>query len=155
MMMRTNQSFQSTGSQRKSNIVAPPLNEFVHADQSYNASSSQNQVGASTNVFDLARGRDGNTSQSEEESKYANTYQFRLSEERYLEGLDTRCIIQYDEEKFAACVWGQSEIYIIDREKPDAVNSFETLANPCKQNLCMQLLPFFDPITFPFAFVLS
>ena len=112
-------------------------------------------MGASANVFDLARGRDGQSSASEQDSKLANSYQFRLSEERYLEGMDTRCIIQYDEEKFAAVVWGQSEIFIIDREKPDAVNSFETLANPCKQNLCMQLLPFFDPVTFPFAFVLS
>ena len=34
--------------------------------------------------------------------------------------------MQFDDEKFVACVWGQSEIYVIDREKPDAVNSFET-----------------------------
>ena len=52
-------------------------------------------------------------------------YTFMLLEERYLDDLDTRCIIQYDEEKFIACVWGKSEIFVIDREKPDAVNSFE------------------------------
>ena len=65
-------------------------------------------------------------------------YNFVLGQERYLEGLDTRCIMQFDDEKFVACVWGQSEIYVIDREKPDAVNSFETNFNagsPCKQNL--------------------
>ena len=49
-----------------------------------------------------------------------------LLQERYLENLDTRCVIQFDEEKFVACVWGTSEIFVIDREKPDAVNSFET-----------------------------
>ena len=67
-----------------------------------------------------------------------NAYNFYLSQERYLEGLDTRCILQFDNEKFVACVWGQSEIYVIDREKPDAVNSFETNPNAgpsCKQNL--------------------
>ena len=53
-------------------------------------------------------------------------YTFLLLQEKYLENLDTRCIIQFDEEKFIACVWGQAEIYVIDREKPDAVNSFET-----------------------------
>ena len=53
-------------------------------------------------------------------------YTFLLLQERYLENLDTRCIIQFDEEKFVACVWGKAEIYVIDREKPDAVNSFET-----------------------------
>lgn len=52
-------------------------------------------------------------------------YTFLLQEERYLENLDTRCIIQFDDEKFVACVWGTSEIFVIDREKPDAVNSFE------------------------------
>ena len=85
-------------------------------------------------------------------------YNFILEQERYLEGFDTRCIMQFDDEKFVACVWGQSEIYVIDREKPDAVNSFETnptVGQPCKQNLSIQLLPFFDPVTFPFAFVLS
>ena len=64
-------------------------------------------------------------------------YTFLLLQERYLEDLDTRCIIQFDEEKFVACVWGQAEIFVIDREKPDAVNSFETGGSqpPCKQNL--------------------
>lgn len=67
----------------------------------------------------------------------AMPYTFVLQEERYLENLDTRCIIQFDEEKFIACVWGQSEIYVIDREKPDAVNSFESggSTSPSKQNL--------------------
>jgi hypothetical protein len=74
--------------------------------------------------------------------------------ERYLDGLDTRFIEQFDDEKFVACVWGQSDIFIIDREKPDAVNSFEVV-NASKQNLSIQLLPMFDPINFPFAFVLS
>lgn len=84
-------------------------------------------------------------------------YTFLLLQERYLEGLDTRCIIQFDEEKFVACVWGKSEIFVIDREKPDAVNSFETGGSqpPCKQNLSIQLLPFFNSVSFPFAFVLS
>ena len=36
----------------------------------------------------------------------AMPYTFLLQEERYLENLDTRCIIQFDEEKFIACVWG-------------------------------------------------
>ena len=67
-----------------------------------------------------------------------DAYNFMLEQEFYLEGLDTRCILQFDDEKFVACVWGQSDIYVIDREKPDAVNSFETNLNagtPCKQNL--------------------
>jgi len=62
-------------------------------------------------------------------------WNFFLSQERYLEGYDTRCILQFDDEKFVACVWGAAEIYVIDREKPDAVNSFETNPNvgaPCK-----------------------
>ena len=59
-----------------------------------------------------------------------------------------------------ACVWGTSEIFIIDREKPEAINSFETTTGvngqgPCQQNLSIQLLPFFNPVNFPFAFVLS
>ena len=73
-----------------------------------------------------------------------DAYNFYLSQERYLDGCDTRCILQFDDEKFVACVWGQSEIYVIDREKPDAVNSFETNPNAgpaCKQNLSIQLLP--------------
>lgn len=84
-------------------------------------------------------------------------YTFLLLEEKYLDGLDTRCIIQFDEEKFVACVWGTSEIFVIDREKPDAVNSFETGGSqtPCKVNLSIQLLPFFHAQQFPFAFVLS
>jgi hypothetical protein len=64
-------------------------------------------------------------------------YSFILSQERYLEGEDTRCVMQFDDEKYVACVWGSSQIYIIDREKPDAVNSFETSEGingkePCK-----------------------
>ena len=64
-------------------------------------------------------------------------YTFMLLQEKYLEGLDTRCIIQYDEEKFVACVWGKSEIFVIDREKPEITQSFETggTTTPCKQNL--------------------
>lgn len=77
-----------------------------------------------------------------------------MLDERYLEGQDTRFIEQFDDEKFVACVWGQPDIFIIDREKPDAVNSFEVV-NASKHNLSIQLLPMFDPITFPFAFILS
>ena len=33
-------------------------------------------------------------------------YNFILEQERYLEGFDTRCIMQFDDEKFVACVWG-------------------------------------------------
>lgn len=47
-----------------------------------------------------------------------------LLEERYLQDKDIRCVIQFDEEKFVACVWGDPEIYIIDRERPETVNSF-------------------------------
>ena len=59
-----------------------------------------------------------------------------------------------------ALVWGTAEIFIIDREKPDAVNSFETTVGtngegPCQKNLSVILLPFFNPVSFPFAFVLS
>ena len=53
-------------------------------------------------------------------------YYFVMQQERYLQGSETRCVIQFDEEKFVACVWGTSEIFIIDREKPEAINSFET-----------------------------
>ena len=53
-------------------------------------------------------------------------YYFHMQQERYLEGQETRQVIQFDDEKFVAIVWDQSEIFIIDREKPDAVNSFET-----------------------------
>jgi len=65
------------------------------------------------------------------------TYTFMLLEERYLEDMDTRCIIQFDDEKFVASVWERSEIFVIDREKPDAVNSFETMGSQpaCKRNL--------------------
>ena len=76
-------------------------------------------------------------------------------EERYLEKQDTRAIVQFDDFKFVACVWGQKEIYIIDREKPHATNSFESQVNPSEINMSIQLLPFFHPVTFPFAFVLS
>jgi hypothetical protein len=89
----------------------------------------------SHNVFEQAIAQGNNVRDSgptEEESKDPNAYNFRLTDERYLEGCDTRCILQFDEEKFVACVWGQSEIYIIDREKPEAVNSFETVTNPSK-----------------------
>lgn len=57
-----------------------------------------------------------------------------MLEERYLEGQDTRFIEQFDDEKFVASVWGQPDIFIIDREKPEVVNSFEA-TDACKQNL--------------------
>ena len=48
--------------------------------------------------------------------------------------METRCIIQFDEEKFIATVWGKSEIYVIDREKPEMTQGFETggSTTPCK-----------------------
>ena len=46
-------------------------------------------------------------------------YIFALLDERYLEGKDCRSIVQYDEEKFAVCVWGDEKIYTINRDKVD------------------------------------
>lgn len=61
---------------------------------------------------------------------------------------------QWDDEKFVAGVWGKAELSVFDREKPDLVNTFKSFGG-CQQNLSLQLLPMFDPIVFPFAFVLS
>ena len=77
-----------------------------------------------------------------------------LLEEKYLEGEDTRFVEQWDDEKFVAGVWGKSELVVIDREKPDLINTFSAFGG-CQQNLSLQLLPMFDPVIFPFAFVLS
>jgi len=84
-----------------------------------------------------------------------NGYAFTLLDERYLEGLDTRCIVQYQDDKFVVAVWGESDIYVIDRDKPDGAVGFSCGYNPCKQNLSIVLLPYFHIDTFPFAFVLS
>ena len=57
----------------------------------------------------LAQGnnmRGDSPGQGEEESMDPDSYNFRMNDERYLDGMDTRCIIQFDEEKFVACVWG-------------------------------------------------
>jgi len=56
----------------------------------------------------------------EDKDKYA----FSLLEERYLEGMDTRCIVQYQDDKFVVAVWGESDIYVIDRDKPDGAVGF-------------------------------
>jgi hypothetical protein len=53
-------------------------------------------------------------------------------------------------------VWGDSKIFVINRkEKDGAVTGFDCKANACKQNLSIQLLPYFHIEHFPFAFVLS
>ena len=47
--------------------------------------------------------------------------------------MDTRCIVQYDDECFAVCVWGDAKIYVINKEKIDGgVIGFTTMHNPCK-----------------------
>ena len=61
---------------------------------------------------------------------------------------------QYDDEKFVAGISGQAELVVFDRGKPDLVHTFGCLEGS-QQNLSLQLLPMFDPMTFPFAFVLS
>lgn len=94
--------------------------------QGADATSFGNQ---SSVEFNRQGDADSGAGPSEQEPRpltQALPYTFLLLEEKYLDGLDTRCIIQFDEEKFVACVWGTSEIFVIDREKPDAVNSFET-----------------------------
>jgi hypothetical protein len=53
-----------------------------------------------------------------------------------------------------AGVWGKAELAVFDREKPDLQSSFKS-QDACEQNLSLQKLPMFDPVTFPFAFVLS
>ena len=53
-----------------------------------------------------------------------------------------------------AGVWGKAELVVFDREKPDLQSSFKS-QDACEQNLSLQKLPMFDPVTFPFAFVLS
>ena len=61
-------------------------------------------------------------------------YQFVLLEERYLEGMDTRTIIRYDEDSYAVVVWGDSKIFVINRKEPEAaVIGFDCKApNTCK-----------------------
>jgi len=81
-----------------------PNNEFTTSQCGTDSQQHQN-LGASTNVFELARGNI-KAAQSESQDTERGKYNFKLSEERYLEGLDTRCIIKFDEEKFVACVWG-------------------------------------------------
>ena len=120
--------------QKKSNIVqGTESNEFVNKD--LEEFKRHNEFRASEEEqLDLERGLGDGAFIRED----LDAYNFLLGQERYLEGLDTRCILQFDDEKFVACVWGQSEIYVIDREKPDAINSFETnpsAGTPCKQNL--------------------
>ena len=53
-----------------------------------------------------------------------------------------------------AGVWGKAELVVFDREKPDLIHTFKS-QDACQQNLSLQLLPMFNPVTFPFAFVLS
>lgn len=53
-----------------------------------------------------------------------------------------------------AGVWGKPELYVFDREKPELVHSFQS-QNASNQNLSLCLLPMFDPLVFPFAFVLT
>ena len=56
--------------------------------------------------------------------------------ERYLEGEDTRFIEQFEDEKFVASVWGKSQIFTIDRERPEVLNTIEA-AEPSKFNLIL------------------
>ena len=119
---------------KKSNIVpGTDSNEFANRD--LEDFKRHNEFRASDEEENDLQGGIANSGFIREDR---DAYNFMLEQERYLEGLDTRCILQFDDEKFVACVWGQSDIYVIDREKPDAVNSFETNPNagtPCKQNL--------------------
>lgn len=74
--------------------------------------------------------------------------------ERYLEDCDARFIVQFDAEKFVVGVYGKADLFVIDREQPDAVNSFKC-ASGAQVNLSLTLLPMFNYLNFPFAFVLS
>ena len=83
-----------------------------------------------------------------------NEYSFMLLGERYFTGRDARFIEQFDEEKFAVGLYGEAEIYVLDREQPEIINQFSCFKGS-NVNLTLQLLPMFNYYSFPFAFVLS
>ena len=118
------QSSMRKSAKRRSNMMTSGETERDKADDDKQESAAQDHMRSSNgdNVNQDILNSDGERLQPLREE----LYKFHLQQERYLEGQDTRCVMQFDEEKFVACVWGTSEIFIIDREKPEAVNSFET-----------------------------
>ena len=53
------------------------------------------------------------------ESQQLETYTISLSEEVYLAGQDLRFAEQWDDEKYVVAVWGDPDLLIVDREKPN------------------------------------
>ena len=88
------------------------------------------------------------------ESEKPETYTISLSEEVHLVGQDLRFAEQWDDEKFVVAVWGNPDLLIVDREKPEQIWKIQP-PEGSSQNLCVALLPNFDPTTLPFCFVVS